>query len=178
MKKTVWKFTMESIVHSIWKEYWELQWRMKNYNISLLMPEYTVLHDSSTRRDLYVSAPLRFVIVKKQHMSCFLPFGFKSVIIPVINPSGFYSTFFGAYFEYPILLRFDRGSWSELRYFNFERSLKLWWRRALDFDRSQILVTSRGFQGFSRMFLSFEILKLRYFVCFTIFSIRPNMNHC
>ena len=31
-ESTVWKFTMESIVHSIWKEY-------RNYNMSLLMAE-------------------------------------------------------------------------------------------------------------------------------------------
>ena len=41
----------------------------------------------------------------------------------------------------------------------FESSLKMWWRSAGDFDGSQILVTSEGFQGFSRRFLSFEILK-------------------
>ena len=115
---------------------------------------------------------------KKQHMYCFLPFGFKNVIIFVINPSGFYSTFVVADLECPNSLRFERGGWSELRYFNFEPSLKLWWRRALDFDGSQILVTSGGFQGFSRRVLSFEILKLRAFVCFTIFTIISNMNYC
>ena len=109
------------------------------------------------------------MICKKQYMYCFLPFGFISVIIFVINPSGFYSTFVGADLEYPNLLRFDRGSWSELRYFNFESSLKLWWRGAGDFDGSQILVTSEGFQSFLRRFLSFKILKLRPFLCFTIF---------
>ena len=32
MESRVWKYTMKSIVHSIWKEY-------GNYNMSLLMPE-------------------------------------------------------------------------------------------------------------------------------------------
>ena len=40
-ESTVWKFTMESIVQSIWKEY-------GNYNMSLLMLESTVLRDTST----------------------------------------------------------------------------------------------------------------------------------
>ena len=99
-----------------------------------------------------------------------------AIVSNLLNPSGFYSTFVGANLEYPNLLRFDRGSWSELRYFNFESSLKLWWRGAGDFDGSQILVTSEGFQGFSRRFLSFEILKLRAFLCFTIFTLISNMN--
>ena len=115
---------------------------------------------------------------KKHHMYFFLPFGFKNVITFIINPSGFYSTFDGADLEYPSTLRFDRGSWSELRYFNYEPSFKLWWRRALDFDGSEILVTSGGFRGFSRRFLSFQILKLWAFVRFTIFTIISNMNYC
>ena len=80
-------------------------------------------------------------------------FGFINVIIFVVNPSGSYSTFFGADFEYPNSLRYNRSSRSELRYFNFKPSLKLWWCRAQDFDGSQILVTSEGCQGFSRRFL-------------------------
>ena len=48
---------MESIVHRIWKVY-------GNYSMSLLMPEYTVLRDSSTRRDFYIFALLRFDVVK------------------------------------------------------------------------------------------------------------------
>ena len=95
------------------------------------------------------------------------------VVIFVINPSGFYSTFIGADLQYRNLLRFDRGNWSELRSSwdpNFESSLKMWWRGAGDFDGSQILVISEGFQGFSRRFLSFEILKLRAFLCFTLIS--------
>ena len=38
---------------------------------------------------------LRFydMICKKQRIYCFFPFGFVNVIIFVINPSGFYSTF-------------------------------------------------------------------------------------
>ena len=111
-----------------------------------------------------------------KNMYCFLLFGFINVIIFVINQSGFYSTFVGANLEYPNLLRFDRGSWSGLRYSNFESSLKLWWRGAGDFDGSQILVTSEGFRGFLRRFLSFEILKLRAFLCFTIFTFISNMN--
>ena len=110
------------------------------------------------------------MICKKQYMYCFLPFDFINVIIFVINPSGFYSTFLGADLEYPNLLRFGKGSWSEMRYFNCESSLKMWWGGAGDFDGSQILVTSEGFQSFSRRFLSFEILKLRPFLCFTIFQ--------
>ena len=58
-------------------------------------------------------------------MYCFLPFDFMSVSIFVINPSGFYSAFVGADLKYPNLLRFGKGSRSELRYFNFESSLKL-----------------------------------------------------
>ena len=70
---------------------------------------------------------------KKQHMYCFLPFGFINVIIFVNNPSGSYSTFVGADLEYPISLSFDRCTWSELGYFDFEPSLKLWCHRAQDF---------------------------------------------
>ena len=58
-------------------------------------------------------------------MYCFLPFGFINVVIFVINPSGFYLTFIGADLEYHNLLRFDRGSWSELRYFNFESTFEI-----------------------------------------------------
>ena len=76
-------------------------------------------------------------------MYCFLPFGFINVIIFVINPYGFYSTFAGA---------------DDLRYSNFVSSLKMRWHGAGDFDGSQILVISEGFQGFSRRFLSFGIL--------------------
>ena len=54
---------------------------------------------------------LRFydMICKKQRIYCFFPFGFVNVIIFVINPSGFYSAFVGAYLEDPNFLRFDRG---------------------------------------------------------------------
>ena len=34
-------------------------------------------------------------------MFCFLPFGFRNVIIFVINPSDSYSTFVGEDLEYP-----------------------------------------------------------------------------
>ena len=101
---------------------------------------------------------------KKQRMYCFLPFGFINVYIFFINPSGSYSRFTGADLEYLNSLRYCRSSWSDLRYFNFKPSLKLWWCLARDFDESQILVISGGFQGFSR-FLSLEISKLRSFVC-------------
>ena len=57
MESTVWKFTMESIVHRIWKVY-------GNYSMSLLMPEYTVLRDNSTRRNFYIFALLRFDVVR------------------------------------------------------------------------------------------------------------------
>ena len=56
-----------------------------------------------------------------------------------------------------------------LLYFNFKPKLKLWWRRARDFDGSQILVTSGGFQDFPR---SFEVLKFQNFelLCTSPFS--------
>ena len=57
MESTVWKFTMESIVHSIWKVY-------GNYNMRLLIPEQTLLLDSSTRCDLCIFVLLRFDVVK------------------------------------------------------------------------------------------------------------------
>ena len=63
------------------------------------------------------------MICKKQHMYCFLPFGFKNVIIFGINPSGFYSTLVGAGLEYANLICFDRGSWSD-----FETVMALCWR--------------------------------------------------
>ena len=115
------------------------------------------------------------LICKKQLMYCFLPFGFINVIMFVINPSGFYSILVQD-LEYPNLLCFDRGRWSELWYFNFESSLMLWWRCAGDFDGLQILVTLEMFRGFSRRFLSFEILKLRIFLGFTIFTLISNTN--
>ena len=77
-------------------------------------------------------------------MYCFLPFGFINVIIFVINPSGSYSTLVGADLKYPNLLCYDRSSWSELRFFNSEPSLKLQRRHAQDFDESQILMTLEG----------------------------------
>ena len=57
MESTVWKYTMESIVRSIWNEY-------GNYSMSLLIPEKTGLHDSTTSRHSCVLALLRFDIVK------------------------------------------------------------------------------------------------------------------
>ena len=148
--------------------------------------EIKILVDSCQNKLLYVIPVLvmiytilRFKIryCKRQHMYCFLLFGFINFIIFVINPSGSYSAFVGAGLEYPNLLRCDRSSWSEFRYFNFEPSLKLWWCRARDFDGSQILVTSGGVQGFSK-FSSFEISKLWVFVFVTIFTIISNTNYC
>ena len=72
-------------------------------------------------------------------MYCFLPFGFINVIIFVINPSGFYSTFVGADLEYLNLLRFDRVadlSGDTL----ISNQVWNWWRGAGDFDGSQILI--------------------------------------
>ena len=59
---------MESLVHSISTEH-------GNYNISLLIPEQTVLCDSSTRRDFYVFALLRFDIVKNSIRNVSFLFG-------------------------------------------------------------------------------------------------------
>ena len=55
MESTVWKFTMESIVHSILKQH-------GNYNMSLLIPESTLLPDTITRRDLHVFALLYLIL--------------------------------------------------------------------------------------------------------------------
>ena len=122
----------------------------------------------------YLSWFIRFC----QHMYCFLHSFFINVFNFILNPFGSYSTFVGADLEYLNSLRQEKSSWFGLSYPNFEPSLKLWWRRlARDFDGSQILVTSEGFQGFLR-FLSFEISKLRAFVCITIFTIISNMNYC
>ena len=57
MESTVWEHTVESVVHSIWKEY-------GNYNMSLLMPELTGLRENTTHLDWYVLTLLRFDIVK------------------------------------------------------------------------------------------------------------------
>ena len=117
---------------------------------------------------------------KKQYMYCFLPFGFINVIIFVINPSGSYIAFFGAYLEYLNSLRYDSSYVTLLRYdlrLQFWTSFKLWWCCAWYLDESEILVTSGVFHGFSR-FLSFEISKLRAFACSTIFTIISNMNYC
>ena len=88
----------------------------------------------------YSSWFIRFYC-KGQHIYCFLPFGFINVIIFVVDSFGSYSTFFGADLEYPNSLRQDRINWSRLTYFNFEPNLKLWWRRARDFDGSRNLIT-------------------------------------
>ena len=104
--------------------------------------------------------PFKIWYCKILCMYCFLPFDFKNGIIFVINPSGFYLTSVGADLDYPNLLCYSRSSWSKLR---FQPSLKLWWRRAQDFNGSQILVTPRGFHGFSRLpnlkFQNFELLR-------------------
>ena len=166
------QYILSSAINKKERETWKVQCGSSKWKV------YYIVYEKNMDITLWVCwcQNKLFYICEKQYMHCFLPSGFINVIIFVINPSGFYSTFVGADLEYPNLLRFDRGSWSELRYFNFESSLKLWWRGAGDFDGSQILVTSEGFQGFSRRFLSFEILKLRAFLCFTIFTLISNMN--
>ena len=90
---------MEIIVHNIRKEFgiWVTIWNMDmNYNMTLLMPQWTSLRDSTTRRDSYVLAFLRFGFVKKKVYVLFLPFGFINVIIFVINLCDPYSRFVGA----------------------------------------------------------------------------------
>ena len=121
---------------------------------------------------LQVFALLRFDIVKSSIciVSLLLFLYFR-------NPSGSYLTFVGATLEYPHSLHYNRSSWSELRYLLFKASLKLWWRLAWDFDGSQISVTSGGIQSSSRS-VSFEIAKLRGFLCVTIFTVISNMNYC
>ena len=73
----------------------------------------------------------------------------KCVIIFVNNPSLSYSAFVGADLEYPISLSYVRSS----------------------SRNSKILVTSEGFQGFSKRFLSFETSKVQASVSVTIFII-------
>ena len=137
MKSTVRKFKMKSILRSM-KRIWTLHYEFADARINC----FTWWKYS--RWFIYFFLRFLDVISKKQHMYHFLPFGFINVIMFVINPSSFYSTYIGADFEYPNLLRFDRGRWSELRYFNFKSSLKMWWRSAGDFDGSQILVTRKS----------------------------------
>ena len=59
MRSTVWKYTVESIVYGIWKEY-------RNCNMSLLIPKQTGLRDSTTRHHLFVLALLIFDIVENK----------------------------------------------------------------------------------------------------------------
>ena len=89
---------------------------------------------------------------KKQYMYFFLPFGFINVIIFVLSRSGSFSTFVGADLQYRNSLRCDRSSWSELRCFNSKPSLKVWWRRARDFDGSQISSDLKRVSGFFNVF--------------------------
>ena len=155
------------------KRTWKLQYEFTNVRINC----FTWCQYSSSFIHFYA---FKIWYYKKQHMYCFFRFSFINVIIFVINTSGSSSTFVGVDLEYLDFLRYDRSSWSELRYFNFEPSLKLWWLRARDFDGSQIQVTSsdlRKVSGFSR-FLSFEISKLPAFMWITIFTINSNMNYC
>ena len=63
--------------------------------MTFLNPDYIGLHDRNARSPFYVIALLRFVILKKQHMYRFFPFGFINSIIFVINPCGSYSRFVG-----------------------------------------------------------------------------------
>ena len=131
-------------------------------------------------------------------MYCFLPFGFINVIIFVNNPSGSYSTFVGADLEYPISLSFDRCTWPELGYFDFEPSLRLWCHRAQDFHNplsdnitkwsntlkqfvcmpTNCLSVFDHFVGLALKGLSFEISKVRASACVTIFTIMYKMNYC
>ena len=77
----------------------------------MLMPEQTDLRDTSTCRDLYVFALLRFDVVKDSiPMYCFLLFGFTNVIFFVLNPFGYNSAFVVADLKYPYSLRHDRSS--------------------------------------------------------------------
>ena len=86
MGRAVRKYTAESIVHSIWKEY-------GNFIMSLLMPESTGLRDSTTRHNLYVFALSRFDIIKS-----------SICIIFVIHPCSPYWRSVGADLGYPNLL--------------------------------------------------------------------------
>ena len=146
---------------------WNLQYEFADARINCFS-------DSSTCRDLYVSALLRFFIVKTGY-----------VLFPSLR---FYKRYYFCNSSiwilfnirwrrlevlYPNSLCHDRSSGSELRY------LQVWnWRHSHNSDELQILVTSGGFQGFSRRFLSFGISKIRAFVCTTIFTIISNLNYC
>ena len=133
---------------SKWKAYYIVYEKNMDITLCVCRCQNKLFYVMAVLAVIYMFLGFSDLICKKRHMHCFLPFGFINVIIFVLNPSGFYSTFVRADLEDSDLLRFDRGSWSELRYFNFESSLKLWWRGAGDFDGSQILVTSEGFQVF------------------------------
>ena len=113
MESTVWKFTIDSIKRIFMKRIWKLQYEFANARINRI----TWYHYSSWFIHFWA---FKIWYRKKQHMYCFLPFGFIKVIIFVINPSGSNSTFVGVDLEYPSFLCYDRSSWSELRYFNFE----------------------------------------------------------
>ena len=98
------------------------------------------------------------------------PAGFINVITFVIIPSGSYSLFHLAHsleqiWNIPIryvTIGVGNQGWDT----SMSNQIWDWWRHAQDFDESQTLVTSGGFQGFSRKFsLSFEISKLWALVC-------------
>ena len=161
---------------------WKVLYIVYEKNVEIIKYEFADARVTSFTWNQYLSWFIHFCIFKiwyckKQHLYCFLLFGFINVIIFVINPFGSCSTFVGVDLECPNSLRYDRSSWSELRYFNFEPTLKLWWRRARDFNGSQTLVTSGRFLGFSKFFCS-ENSKLWAFMCVIIFSTISNINCC
>ena len=142
MESTVRKLTMEGIVHSIWKGY-------GNY---MMMPEKTVLRDTSTHRDLYVFALLRFDIVKNS--ICIVSF------LLTLQTSLFLSII------YLVLIQNSlRQIWSTQMCYITTGVADLSWDTSISNQVWScdgihgILVTSGGFLGFSR-FSSFEILKI------------------
>ena len=124
------------------------------------------LHDDARKNRFtrYQYAPwfIRFCAFKiwyckEQHMYCFFPFDFANVIIFVDNLSGSYSKFVEADLEYPNVLHYNRSSWSELRYFDFEPSLKLWW---YSWNSSDL----RRVSGFFKVFKFWNFKNLSFFV--------------
>ena len=73
-------------------------------------------------------------------------------------------------FKAPQFATFNRSSWSELRYLNFEPSLKLWWRCPRDSYGLRIPVTPGGIEDFSKRFLFWNNITSSFCVCF-IFNV-------
>ena len=90
MESTVWNFTVESIVHCILQKYGNWIWVCWCQN-KLFYVIYYVQYLSWFMR----FCAFKIYYCKKQGMYCFLPFGFINVIIFIIHPSCFYSTFVG-----------------------------------------------------------------------------------